>query len=710
MEILRWPRSGDRLVQGYDSESDSYYFLRKVVMNDFNFIEQDTFELKQIQKRFYQDLKLQPKYNAFESNRLTSKAVLDSVAGTHLHLMTALKRNDYYLLGVVTKNDDKATDYFKSFQIQPSKAKKTFEKVIDTAMFFSTVSTVVPRKFVDNSTSYMTGRMKPKPYNAYNKKTIYQNNNNEAITVELNKSHDFMMFPSIDSVWALRKKLYAQKQFNIIKAKDSSYADGHHEMQLMLSDTASVRAVLIKNVLKGGLLYEIKAQVDTLEAPSRFVTEFFDNFKLSDTLIGKNILADQAPQFFKALRQNDSIVLNGYTYIDFKEKHLDSLKYYISEFDYPDDKKQLQSYLIQKLGKLKSPSVVPFLKSFYSKSYNNSNAQTKILQSITSKADEASVKLLLALLSQDLPLVSNTYEIDRIFRPFKDSLELGKKLYPEILDYSAITEYKSPIFSILAKLQEKGLIKPKSYKKFRKQILNDAKIQLKRALGNEANAQEYGYYANQQNSANGVLEDYMILLYPFREEKGMQQFFQRLQLLKDKDIRTTYVTLLAKNGGVVPKHIVHELATDVKSRAMLFRKLKKANKLNVFPAEYKSACYLAESLVAEMGNFNQKKDSLQFLEKRSLRYNNKACTGYYFKTRTEDDYDENFKMNLIVFEDDKGLSVKPFYKQQGQRIEDTDTEAEAMNYITETFILKDRQRADIYRPNRYGAYGSYLGY
>ena len=51
-------RKGERFVQGYDSKSDSYYFLRKVSINDFNFIEEDTFELKQIQKRFYQELKL----------------------------------------------------------------------------------------------------------------------------------------------------------------------------------------------------------------------------------------------------------------------------------------------------------------------------------------------------------------------------------------------------------------------------------------------------------------------------------------------------------------------------------------------------------------------------------------------------------------------------------------------------------------------------
>lgn len=708
--VYRFPnrlRSGNRFVQGFDKESNSYYFLQKVSMNDFNFIEEDTFELKQIQKRFYQDLKLSPKYDAFNALKLTSSAVIDSTSGKQLHLMTALKRSEYYLLGIVTTDAERASDYFASFKIKPSVDKKAFEKVVDTAMFFSTVSTVEPRKFVENSTTYMTGRNKPKPYSAYTKKTVYQDKNNEAITVELSKSHDFMMFQNIDSVWTLRKKLYANKKFNIIKAKDSSYADGRHELQLLITDSTTVRGVLVKNILKGGLIYELKTQVDTLDQPSRFVTEFFDNFKLADTLIGKSILADQAPAFFKALRKNDSIVLEGYSYIDFKEKHVDSLKHYISQFEYPDDKKHLQAILIQQLGKLKDPSVVPFLKSFYRKSYNNSNAQTKILQSITCKADDASVKLLLEMLSQDLPLVSNAFEITKIFKPYRDSLPLAKNLYPDVLDYSAIEEYKGTIFSLLAKLQENDFIKTKGYKKYKKQILNDAKIQLKRELGLEANAKEYGYYASFPNAGGGILEDYMTLLYPFREEKDVKQFFNRLQLLKDKSIRTSYITLIAKNNETVPMQSLQELAGDVATRAMLFRKLKKVKRLDLFPSEFKNARLLAESLLLEIGSYDKKKDSVEFLEKRSLRYNGKACTGYYFKTKSQDDYDENYKMNLIVFEDAKGVTVKPFYRQQGQRIEDTDTDAEAMEYITETFMLKDRQRAEIYRPNAYGGYGAY---
>ncbi len=704
-------RKGQRLVQAYDSITKDYYFLRKVTLNDFNFIEEDTFELKQIQKRFYQDLELTPKYNACQGNSLTSKATLDKGENTNLYLKTTFKRGDYYLMGIVTKEEQHATDFFDSFKLKKPVYTDAFKKVRDTAMLFTSVSSVKPVKFVENSLNYYNGENKPKSYSAFKKKSVYQNKNNEAITVELNKSHDFLMFNHIDSVWALRKKIYANKRFKIHSEKDSMRAAGEYELNLTLTDTASTRGILIKNIVKNGLLYELKSKVDTIDKPSRFVTEFFQNFTPFDTVVGKSILTDKTTDFFKALRENDSIVSDGYSFIKFQKKHIDSLKYYISEFDFPEDKKYIQSYLIQKLAKLDDPQVNSFFKEFYAKSYNNSVAQTKILTAITKKADEESVDLLLELMSKDLPLVSNKFEIHKIFKPYMDSLPMAKKLYPEILDYSAIEEYKSPIFMMLADLKAKGLIKPKSYKKYRKQILNDAKIQLKRQLGqnsfsyNQRDVYGLAPPANGSVANTKVLEDYAVLLYPFVKEKDVKQFFNRLLLVKDPKVRTTYAALLTKNELTLPYGMLDSLAGDINSRALLFNKLKDIGKLALFPYKYRNEQSLAEANLFGFKHFDNKKDSIAFLEKRTLEYRGKAFTGYYFKTKNGNDYDKNFKMHLVVFDNQKPLSTKPFYSSDALRIEDTDTDKEVLEYVTEGFLLKDRKRAIVYRPNGYGAYG-----
>jgi hypothetical protein len=241
-------RAGNRFIQSYDTINNTYRFLKKVTLHDYNFIEEDTFELKQIHNRFYKDLKLKETYKIFNNNSLKSFAAMDTLTNKKLHLFAKLKGEEYYLLGMVTTDEANADAYFDSFKIKPSKYQEQFNTIKDTALFFSTVSSVKPPKFVINSNGYQKKDIKT--YNAYNKKSVYQNKNNEAIAIQVNKSHDFLMFPSIDSVWTLRKKLYASKKFILKNEIITTSLEGNNVLQLTLTDTASTRGILIKMYLK----------------------------------------------------------------------------------------------------------------------------------------------------------------------------------------------------------------------------------------------------------------------------------------------------------------------------------------------------------------------------------------------------------------------------------------------------------------------------
>lgn len=701
-------RAGSRGIEGYDASSNSYYFLKKTTLNDLNFVEEDTFELKQIQKRIYQDLKLKPKYNSFYKGTLTSKAVWDSVTGQYLYLKTVISGADYYLLAARTKSEIKAKEFFNSFKIKKISYPEDFKKVVDTAMHFSTVTSIDPPKFVENSKHKFSKKNKTKAYSPYSKKTIYQNKNNEAIEVELTKSHDYLTFSNIDSIWALRKQQYSDKYFIIKNEKTKTSDDGSRELQFIITDTASTRGILIKNIIRGGLLYQLKTVVDATSEPSPFVSAFFDNFKPEGEPLGRDLLEDKTEDFFAALRENDSIVLKGYRYLLFDERHIDSLTYYISQYSFDEDKKHIQSYLIKQLGTLDDDKVIPFLIDFYAKSYNNSNAQINILQSIARKKTETSASLLLQLMSQDLPLVSNTAEIKSIFKPYKDSLELARRLYPELLGYSSITEYKAPIFSLLAKLKKEELIKPSNYKKYRGQLLNDAKILLKRHLGEQNSNELKTRQANYTRLINNkILEDYVILLYPFAGEREMGQFFNKLLLVKDPQIRSTYITLLASDEKNIPAAVINSMAYDINSRILLYTKLVRQGKSDIFPHQYSSEQSLAEAHIYEDRRFDRNKDKVIYLGEKTISYMGNPYKAYYFKTQNSQDYNKNFKMHIVVFANDTPFNSIPYYINEGMRMADTDTEEEAIDFVTETFLLKDRKRAIPYRPNQYRGYASF---
>ena len=360
------------------------------------------------------------------------------------------------------------------------------------------------------------------------------------------------------------------------------------------------------------------------------------------------------------------------------------------------------------MREIDDPAVFPFFRTLYVNSYNNSNAQTKILQAISKKADDYSTELLLELMSKDLPLISNKLEIHAIFKPYMDNLELAKKLYPHILDYSTIEEYNSPIFSILADLLTEGLIKPKSYKKYSKQILNDAKLQLKRHLGQYISSDsQKRFFSNTQLQNTSILEDYEILLYPFIKDKEVQQFFDRLLLSKDPKIQTTYVGLMARDNKNIPFGMVESLASNINSRALLFNRLSDIDKLSLFPVQYSTQKQLAEASLFDQEEYDETQNTILFIAERPIKYRGKEYTGYYFKLRNNQDYDDGFKMYLVVYENISDLQTKPFFKSQGIRIEDTDTDKELIEWVTEEFLLKDRQRAIVYRPYQFSTFNQF---
>ncbi len=693
-------RNGNRRAEGFDPASESYYFLQQATLNDFDFIEQDSFELRQIQQRFYQNLDLKPEYAAPQPFSLASSAPFNQGGSQRLYLKSVLRRGDYFLLGILTPREGLAKAYFDSFALQEPEYGEAFNQIRDTALYFTTRSPIAPKKFVETNMGHYKSQKEIKPYHPYTKKTIYQHANNEAITVTLNKSHDYMTFPNIDSVWALRKKQYAGASFLIKEQRQQTGADGSHELLLTLTDTASSRGILVKNVVKGGLLYELKAGLDTLNQPSRFVSEFFTHFRPLDTLIGRDLMEDKTADFFAALRANDSIVMKGYRYLLFDERHADSLITYVATYDFSGDKEHIQSHLLKELGFMDQPRVRQFLKEFYERSYSNSNAQTRILQATAQQADGPSAARLLELLSQDLPLVSNPFEIARIFAPYNDSLPLARSLFPDLLEYSNISEYKEPIISMLATLVGKGEIKASRYKKYLRPLLSDANMQLKRQLGTENQSRvQSGTFSKNNRQHRKLLEDYTVLLFPFKKDREVQSFFRRLYEVEDPEIRTTYVALLAREGTYIPFGMIDSMAANINSRNLLFNKLHAVGQISLFPTEYASQQQLAAAALYGDEHFDPLVDTVQFVGERPIRYGDRDCTGYYFKRKSQLDFNKNFKMVLLVFPVDAPLSTRPFYKGKGLRMADTDTEAEVMRYVTEEFMLKDHPRAVVFEPN-----------
>lgn len=724
--------AGDRELEAYKASSGDYYFMKRIQLNDTRVFEVDTFELKQIQKRFYENLDVfgTPVYQDFGtiqfSRSLRSKAQIDSSSNKMLHLMTAKKGMYYYLLGITTSNKEHANNFFNSFKLKPVEYHGEYKTFVDTFTHFSTSSYLnMSKKWNTNLNRFAKKEERKKPYEEFFKSNTYLTENGDKISVNMLRYHDLEMFYNADSLWNYYEKRY--KDDYIISHTERGIEHGNPYHLMIISDTACSKSIKVKNVIKHGVKYRLEATIDNTLSNNKFIDEFFNNFKPTDTLIGRDIFKDKTNEFFAALRVNDSIVLDAYDGLIFTKEDIDSLIHFVDHFDFPDDKKFLKEKFIYRIGSFweEDERVIPYLVELYNNSYENSDIQTDILRFFARQRTKKSTARMMDLLSNDIPLSAYSSGIDFVFSPYYDTLELATELFPSLMDYQSIDEYRKPIFNLLTDLRKEEIMKVKSIKKYRNQILNDARIELKRqiAKSNNTNKSQYGGY-NSYSSSNKKreltpLEQYIVLLFPFRKEKNMKVFFERLLSLDDHKVITTYLALQAKHNDEINSEIINEYAKDINKRYRLYQALYEVNRLDLFPENYKTQRHILSSYVYRNNGYKSENDTIAFLEQRDFVFEGKSYTNYFFKTSEKTGWNKDQwsirAYTIANFEKQKdtpqvkntnGVKVYPTYATSRKLLETIELEKQ-LSKLIEAFELKDHPRASSELEDKSRYYGYY---
>lgn len=559
--------AGNKLLQA--EFNNATYFLKEAVYFDTYYIEEDSFEAKYLATNFFENLELDQFKGNYKSKNYKSfeaEALLDSTTLKKLHLKTIVKDGSYYILGYIGTKKDDADLFFKSLKFNKTLYPETFKTVVDTSLHFSVTTntkTTPPRSY--------KGYNKKKPYLGFTTKTNYYSNSNEQIYVEKQKFHDLKMITNIDSLWNKTDKLYENysdsdgfKSFKIT-GKLKTQKDSVYSYTFNLQDSISTKQIKVKQVLVKGTLFELRTLTDSLTAPSKFITEFFTSFKPQDTMLGVSVFKDKTDTFFEALKSNDSIVFKAKNEILFSNKHVPKMISFLEEFEFPENKEDLKYFVLESLGRLNHPEIVPYFKKLYKASYSDPDVQLEILNSVFDKNTETANKLFLELLSEDLPL--DEREIGNVLNNYKDSLTTRKTLFPDLLDYTSVTEYKENIYELLSRLRIKNLIKAKVYKTYKKQIINDAKIEIKRSLSTNADSFKGSY----------TLIDYVYLIFPFREDAIAKSFFNKLIESKNGHAQASYYMLLARANEFIPQDLITKTVNNKDVKYLVYRKLAHKN-------------------------------------------------------------------------------------------------------------------------------------
>ncbi|AUC82817.1 TraB/GumN family protein [Lacinutrix sp. Bg11-31] len=681
--------AGNKLIQA--NIGDDFYFLKESVNQDTFYIEEDEFEAKYITESFFKDLKIENSVSGNFNNgtykSYEAVAKFDSVSDREIHLKTIVKDGSYYLLGYSGKEQKKATAFFNSFKFNKTKH-NGFEKKTDTSLHFTVLTNTKP--VISNYNRY--NKKKKKDYEAQTKQASYYSKANEQVFVIRTKFHDLQMYTNIDSLWQElddsrlpKYKSNDDRPFNI-ENKKKTKKDDTYTYSYTLSDSLSVKAIKVKHIVKKGVLFTIKSLNDSKNKPSPFITNFYETFKPIDTIMGETIFKDKTQLFFEALKKDDSIVMNTYDLLKFNKSHSNTIMDLVKNFEFPENKENIKTNLISELIELDDTKVLPFLKDLYVDSYSNPKIQTTILKALLNKKNKKYHKDVLVLMQKDLPI--EQYAVQSLFYTYKDSLELKKYLFPKLLEYTNVQEYKEPIYNLLARLKDSSIIKPKVYKKYKKSIINDGKIEIKRSLSKKS----------VYSSRNNTLYSYVKLIFPFRKESAAKAFFDKLLDSENAKALTTYYALLENAKEEIPVKLKNKTIDDYRNQAVLVNTLYALNLKKPYLTQEITQLKYAKSYLFSNVKIETGRDSISFLVKKPFKTDSdKKGTIYFFKLDTKNDYGDSKKLFYAAFLDhkkQKELVTNVYYQSgyNGNYMDENEKEDELIEEVLDLVKYKTRKR------------------
>jgi hypothetical protein len=327
----------------------------------------------------------------------------------------------------------------------------------------------------------------------------------------------------------------------------------------------------------------------------------------------------------------------------------------------------------------------------YYDSYSDPQTQAAILDGLLDSNIKASYALVLDLMERDLPLNG----VGSIFYNYygKDSLRLKASLFPKILQYSSINEYKQPLYSLLARLKDSSLIKPNSYSKYKNQLINDGKTEVKRSLGSPS-GNNHAY-----NSNTSALVTYVKLIYPYRNERSAQDFFEKLLNVDDRNALAAYFVLLTKNKEKIPEKLNEKLIEDEANQYLLIEELEDANLLSKLQSNLIDQQQFAKSKLLSNAGDEKENDALNFLVTRNFTTEKgKPAVMYFFKMEKEDGYSGKIEaLHYISFikPEQRNILVVDYYNRSenyGTTVDRTKSLEEHYTEIINLAIYKDRKR------------------
>jgi uncharacterized protein YbaP (TraB family) len=743
-------------LYAWQKSARQFYGLKHAVYNDFDYLEEDTFEMNQFSRNVLSNFKFTSDISR-ESSQCNGLPCLKfhgkNKAGSHFYGMLLIKGVHYYMVyNISEKESGFNNEFFNSFKIMDFNYVNPLKEITDNDFYFKATDEVSQNslsKFNESfSRAYDAAKGKKQlerekkafdfDYKSSSKQ-YYSPSSNEYVNIVFEKfnDYDYRTIKELDET--LIKNVGKNNSMNLANIKTGN-KDGLYTFQCTLKDTATRRAIELKVFLKGGMRYEISVPYDTIVGIQGWARQFFDSFTLKDTVIGRNILENKFKKLLSDLSGSDTLLrrqanLSVQNSIALQKIYLDDFIQFLGDKRLNDVSEDSRAQLFVNGGTLESERVIEPYKKLYKQYTDSFYLQLCLLKGFAYLKTQNSYNSFYQLLSGEVPLVGSADVVNDVFTILHDSLELCKKFYPGILSLTRYDEYRPAVYALLANMVNKGILHASVYESQKDNILADATLSLKRYNPNNNKSQQsdYGDYLDKVSkelaesiqasidglSANNMLKgsnylksldalnrpelvNYAIVLAPFyKSDEKTRQFFSRLNKVKAQSIAMPVMIALLKHNVITNDTLLDYYSRNKITRAYFYSELEKEKLTDKFPKKYLSQQSLVESVVSAQRQLSsiysyekdkKQKDSLQFMKEVPAKNKYQQGNLYFFRIPKTKYEDEQWAV-AFVGKSKHAVNSQIDMINAGYKPDKNKSEAENISEILDDFYMMHRKRS-----------------
>lgn len=680
---------GSWLYDATDNTTATQYRVIKTDIHNYNFAEEDSFDLNLLNESFIASEFIDSQYFSrkfkFKGYPAMDGKYRDKSGQLFLTRFVIQGPHYYTLIAHGRQETKQMNDFLNSFEILPF-VYGAATKQTDTNLYYTVTTPVFPGKkkikldmpvfsyYDDGDEDEDDSEEGKLETGTYRSKLISNDTTGEKIYISFERASRYYYSADSSKFNKLNEFPYVDSGWKFLDKKTYLLPNAMKVWETKATQEGSSRTIWSKTFYKDGITFNISSETDTLTKPSPFLTAFYNSFTPADTLKGVNPFVKKSDIFFDDFLSKDSVVhkraLAAIETIELDSTDLPRLKNAIASLTW--EKKnylQIKKSLVNLLGDIKTNKAADYLKEMYFALGDTVSLQYTVLENLLQQKTKYAFAVFSEIINTDPPVKDDdylstssytrygsgrksgnvyTYDNGEFMDELSDTLQLTKTILPDLLPLLNLSDYKEDILNLMGRLIDSSLLQPSDYELYFSKFYLEARQELKRQAvsetkksidkaeeGKKGNAATVDYFGNKETDyGNDDLSLYAKLLLPFDKTKPVvKPLLQKMLSANDKRLKFNTFLLLLQNNKDLPDTMYHYFGNLDEYRYELYNELKKLKRLDLFPPKYNNKDALAKSRLLYSDSYSLP-DTLVFLNKLPLTVKGKKGYVYFYKYKS----------------------------------------------------------------------------